>query len=119
MSVPLLVLGLADLAVVVALGVWVRGRYRLALTTVAEKREGLLFFYRAELAALLSSGPSREVLLSWIHYLSLHLLVPLLGLGFYLRSDANFLVVILGGFLSLKLVQRVFPGTRLAEPSQV
>ena len=115
MSIPLLALGIVNLTVTVGLGLIIRKRYRLALTTVTEKRAGPLHYYRIALSGVGQKSSGRDGLLCAVHYGSLHALVPLLGLGLYLRSDANFLVVILGGFVSLKLVQKVFPGTRVHE----
>jgi hypothetical protein len=47
--------------------------------------------------------------------MSLHLLVPLVGLAFFLRSDVNFLVVIIAMVVSMQLYQRVYPGSSRRE----
>lgn len=116
MHFPLLFLGGLDLIVVLALGLWIQHRYKLALTSVAEKRAGLLHYYRGRLVALVDERRlTTEGGLTALHYMALHLAIPLVGLGLYLRTDANFLFVLLGGFFSMKLVQRVYPGTRMDE----
>ena len=118
MSIPLLALGIVNLLITVGVGVAIRRRYSLALTSVDEKRAGLLHYYRIALSGLVHKTSAPDGGLCALHYLSVHLLVPLLGLGLYLRTDANFLVVILAGFVSLKLVQKVYPGTRVLDGSE-
>lgn len=110
MSVPLLIAAFLNLSVMFGMSLQIRTRYRSSLTSVEEKSAGMLYFYRNALFALFRGNLSPAGLQALAHYLSLHLLVPLLGLGFLLRSDGNFVVIVLAMFASMQLYQRVFPG---------
>lgn len=100
---------------IVYLTVQIRKAYILSLTSVEEKSAGILHFYRRNLEALLDGDRSRLTLSCWGHYVSLHLFPLLAGLAFYLRTDANFLVVILTILWNMQLMQRVFPGPEPAD----
>ena len=63
--------------------------------------------YRGSLRAFLSGSLDRVSIAAFINYVGLHLVVPLLGLGLFLRSDGNFLVVLVSIVWSLQLVQRL------------
>ena len=115
MSISLLTAALIDVALVAFLTTRIRTRYRSSLTSVEEKSAGALFYYRNVLFSFFQGNMSSPVLESVVHYMSLHLLVPLVGLGFFLRSDGNFLVVICAMIASMQLYQRVFPGSSRRE----
>ncbi|MCB1325541.1 MAG: hypothetical protein H7A21_15445 [Spirochaetales bacterium] len=68
---------------------------------------GTLAAYRGSLRSFLSGSPDRVSIAAFVNYVGLHLVVPLLGLGLFLRSDGNFLVVLVSIVWSLQLVQRL------------
>ncbi len=107
MSLPLLVAALLDLLYLILLP------FFLQKDEARASDEGGLASYRGCISSLWERGGRRGVL-CFLHYLGLHLFVPLLGLGFFLRSDINFLVVILSMVLSLQILQRVYPGVLLS-----
>jgi len=109
-SVPLLVCSIAIAAVCIGLAWFVRQNYVRSLTSVAEKSAGLIHFYRAALRELLEGKANALAVVSGIHYITLHLLPLFFGLSLYLRTDANFLVVIVSIIWSMQLFQRLFPG---------
>lgn len=109
-SPVLLVLALLSAGALVYLTLQIRRAYLESLTSVKEKSAGLLHFYRRMLESLLDGDRSRLAVYCWVHYVSLHLFPLFCGLAFYLRSDANFLVVILTILWNMQLMQRIFPG---------
>ncbi len=115
MSSPLLIIASLNLALLAGLSLQIRSRYRSSLTSVEEKSAGILFFYRNLLFSVFRGNLAFPGIQCLLHYFSLHLLVPLLGLGVFLRTDANFLVVVLAMIASMQLYQRVFPGPRRVE----
>ena len=115
MILPLLTGALVATAVIAVLFLWIRSQYRLALTSVEEKHAGMLFYYRYYLSALFRGQPTREGIACLILYIALHLFVPLAGFGLFLKSDANFLVMLASLLWSYELVQRVFPGSSNSE----
>ena len=120
MSIPLLTGALIDGILVTVLGLWIRSRYRLALTSVEEKSAGLLFYYRNGISMLFHRRFSLESFSCFIQYAALHLLV--LGLGFavltfLVKGPVGYFAGILSGWLRshpgvLKWVDRV-SGTML------
>ncbi len=110
MSLPLFIAAIADAVIVVALHAYLGRLYRNALTSIEEKNAGFWFYYREAMRRVLSGRPGSGEWLICVHYIALHLLVPLLGFGLFLRTDGNFIVVILTVFWSVQLVQRLFPG---------
>lgn len=93
-----------------------------------EEKVGASFFYRhGKLSAFwkayayelsrLSLRPFLKLsFLCLAFYLCLHLLFPLWGFAFFLRSDGNFLVIIGSVFISLQLHHRLF--SSIEEDSQ-
>jgi hypothetical protein len=69
-----------------------------------------LSLYRADIAGFLQGIERVRTGESFFHYILLHLIVPFAGFAFLLRSDLNFLVVILSILWSLQLSQRIYPG---------
>lgn len=114
-SPVLLVLALISLAAAVYFTLQIRKAYLESLTSVDEKSAGVLHFYRRRLDLLLDGDRSQIVIFCWVHYVSLHLLPLFAGLAFYLRTDANFLVVILSIVWTMQLLQRIFPGPEPAD----
>lgn len=66
--------------------------------------------YRDLLGSLFRAQFTLPVVFAWVHYTLIHLLVPVVGLGLFLRTDGNFLVVFVGFVISFQLIQRVYPG---------
>jgi len=112
MSYPLLTAAAVTGLLIVLLWVRLRGLYR---SESSPEREKFTEFYRRNINRLLEKGFSSAALLGLVHYLCLHLFPPLIGFGFLLRTDANFLVVMASIFWSLKLV-KLYPG--LDEPGK-
>lgn len=110
LSEHILVVGIIDLLVVAGLYWIIRAQYQESLTSVEEKSAGPLHFYRARVAGVLAGQADKENLIAFFHYIAMHLLVPLLGLGLFLRSDWNFLALVLGLIVSYQLLHRVYPG---------
>ncbi|MBI3394218.1 MAG: hypothetical protein HY042_00105 [Spirochaetia bacterium] len=96
-------------AVAVLLAVFLRRTYQGALTSVEEKNAGLIAYYRQRVVDIFQRRLSLVSILAGLHFLSLHLLVPLWGFAIFLRSDGNFLVIVLSIIASIQLVQRLFP----------
>ncbi len=115
LSIPLLVFTVLCLGACFYLSVVIRQAYVHSLTSVEEKSAGIIHFYRARLRVLLSGAPDRMSILCGLHYLTVHLIPLVAGLSFYLKTDANFLVVILSIVWNMQLFQRVFPGDSDAE----
>jgi len=65
--------------------------------------------YRSELSLFFSGKFHKNGMIFVFHYLLLHLIVPLSGFGFFLRSDLNFLVFIGSVYWSMQLVQKLYP----------
>ena len=110
MSIPILLAALALLILVAGLSFYLERRYRTSLTSVEEKSAGWCFYYRGLISGLFSGDVGRDSLLALLHYVACHLLTPVAGLGIALRTDGNFLVVILSVLISMQLVQRLYPG---------
>lgn len=90
---------------------WVlRQNYVRSLTSVEEKSAGIIFFYRNAIRGLFEGQPQRLSVLAALHYATLHLIPLFTGLSFYLKTDANFLIVIGSIVWSMQLFQRLFPG---------
>lgn len=68
-----------------------------------------LLRYRECLASLMQDGGLRSVA-CWIHYILLHTFPLVFGLAFLLRSDINFLPVLLTILISMQFLQRIYPG---------
>ncbi|MEQ8351204.1 MAG: hypothetical protein RH862_06955 [Leptospiraceae bacterium] len=89
----------------------IQTHYRWSLTSVQEKSAGLIHFYRSHIHRVFRDGDlSRIPLECTIHYFLMHLLVPLIFFGFFLRSDINFLGVAAGILTSLQLLKHIYPG---------
>lgn len=110
MSIPLIVVAAFLLVLVGGLSFHLDRRFRVSLTSVEEKSAGFLFYYRSLLGSVFSADAGREHWLALIHYVALHILIPVGGLGFWLRTDGNFLVVIFSLLWSIQLLQRLYPG---------
>ena len=111
MSIPLIIVAASLLALICALSLYIKHRFETSLTSVEEKSAGLLFYYRSLLSSIFTTDAGLLNWLALVHYVALHLLIPVGGLGFWLRTDGNFLIVILSLFLSVQLAQRLYPGT--------
>jgi hypothetical protein len=70
----------------------------------------ILPFYREILHSAFSGVEKSGRYEGFLHLISIHLLAPLTGLAFFLRTDVNFLVFILSILWSMQLYQRLFPG---------
>lgn len=92
-----------------------RQNYVRSLTSVQEKSAGILFFYRNAIRGLFEGKPERLSVLAASHYVTLHLIPLFTGLTFYLKTDANFLIVIGSIVWSMQLFQRLFPGEESQE----
>ncbi|MCR9141347.1 MAG: hypothetical protein NXI24_03785 [bacterium] len=110
MSIPLIVVAAILLVLVAGLSFYLDRRFRVSLTSVEEKSAGLAFYYRSLLNSVFSADAGLENWLALAHYVALHLLIPVTGLGIWLRTDGNFLVVIGSLLWSIQLVQRLYPG---------
>lgn len=110
MSPALLIIGVILMIALVYLTFRIRKEYRLALTTVEEKSAGILFFYHSRVHEVVRGQFAKLSVECFLHYLSLHAVVPLIGFGFFLRTDANFIVLILSVIFSAQLIQKVYPG---------
>ena len=73
-------------------------------------KEGILNGYRERLKAFFQEGDFTGNMEAGFHYILVHLLVPVIGFSFFLRSDGNFLVFIASAVWSIQLIQRLFPG---------
>ncbi len=114
-SISFLVLAILGLAACVYLTIVLRQTYVHSLTSVDEKSAGIVHFYKGLLRKLVSGQADRLSVFAGIHYTLVHLLPLFCGLSFYLKTDANFLVVILSIVWSMQLFQRLFPGDTDAE----
>ena len=112
MSVPLLIGAAVDLLILLVLTVLVRNGFRNSLSSIEEKSAGFWFYYRSGVHQFLR-GETR-FLPTFLHYVALHLVVPLWGLALFWRTDINFLAIIAGLLWSLQLLQRLYPGPGLA-----
>jgi hypothetical protein len=110
MSIPLIVVAAFLLVLVGGLSFYLDRRFRVSLTSVEEKSAGFLFYYRSLVGSVFSADAGPENWLALAHYVALHLLIPLGGLGLWLRTDGNFLVVICSLLWSIQLIQRLYPG---------
>ncbi len=110
MSAPLILVAAVLLILVVGLSFYLERRFRVSLTSIEEKSAGLLFYYRSLVGNVFTRDAGRENWLALVHYVALHLLIPIGGLGFWLRTDGNFLVVIVSLLWTIQLVQRLYPG---------
>ncbi len=110
LSLTLIIAGILDIIVLVVLSWTIRKRYTASLTSVEEKSAGILFFYRSAIMRTISSGFAPDSLESLGHYIAVHLFLPILGLGIFLKTDANFLIVVLSLIWSMQLFQRAVPG---------
>lgn len=89
----------------------IRTYYRWSLTSVQEKSAGIIQFYRNRIAGIFRGADLGRISVEClIHYVLLHLIVPLIFFGFFLRTDVNFLGVVLGIISSVQLLKQVFPG---------
>ncbi|MCB1321720.1 MAG: hypothetical protein KDK34_15800, partial [Leptospiraceae bacterium] len=107
MSLPFLIAAILNTVLATGLTVYLRARYRSALTSVVEKSAGPVYFYQQTLARFLKGDWQPVGALIFFHYISLHGLVPLWGFGLFLHADINFLVVILWIICALQLIQRL------------
>ena len=110
MSIPLLIGALIIIILTVVLYVRIESRFRNALTSIEEKTAGKLMYYRNTIRTLLSGNIDADGLLCFSFYVLLHLSFPLLGFALLLRTDLNFLVVLLSLIWSYQLFHRLFPG---------
>lgn len=105
MSVVLLICAGLDVLLFAGLTVLIQNQSK------TEEESSLLETYWDALDGFFNSQRDRFNGLCVLHYLALHAVVPLLGLGVFLRTDANFLIVI-GSFVwSMQLLQRLYPGS--------
>ncbi len=110
MSYAFLTASIIDGVALAILYILVRSRYEQALTSVEEKSAGRLYHFRNSISRLLRGKFNPDGLYCFLLYVCLHLIVPFLGLGLFLKTDANFLVVVVSLFWSAQLIQRLFPG---------
>ena len=113
MFVPFIAVAVGLLILIVALSVYLERGFRVSLTSVEEKSAGLLFYYRSLLNGVLGPDTGLANWLAALHYVALHLLIPVLGLGLFLRTDGNFFVLIVALIWSIQLLQRLYPGPLL------
>jgi hypothetical protein len=104
MSITLLILSIIVILVMAILTLQIRS---------ARKRENsslpFLDFYSENLHLFFTGKIVVQGVICFVHYLILHLVVPLVGLGLLLRTDLNFLVIFAAIFTSMQIVQRVYP----------
>ena len=110
MSPILLVLGIVNALAVAVLSFRIRNKYVHSLTSVDEKSAGIIYFYRATIGRIFARPVAIDAAECALHYILLHTLWPLLGLGLFLKTDGNFLVIILSLIWTMQLIQRVYPG---------
>lgn len=66
-------------------------------------------YYRGHLRNFFQFHFSLNPLLAFLNLASLHLLIPLMGLAFLLKSDFNFMAVLIGIIVSMQITQRLYP----------
>lgn len=102
MSFQILILAIID-AIIFGLGL-------IFIFRGNEEKKSNLEHYSTCIHELFQRNPGLINLFCAFHYLSLHLLFPLWGLAFLLKSDINFLVILVGILLSMQFTQRIYPG---------
>ena len=106
-----LIISAVVLSLLAYLSYQIRTHYRWSLTSVQEKSAGLIHFYRIHINRVFKEGDLGRIPLECsIHYALMHLVVPLVFFGFFLRSDINFLGVVAGIVTSLQLLKHIYPG---------
>lgn len=111
MSSVALILFIVNLCLVVGGMIWIKAWFQLSLTSVEEKQDGVVGFYKFRLFEFFKlQSFSKENLVCGIHYILLHLLTPLLLSSFLLHTDANFFVAVGAILTTSQLLVRVFPG---------
>jgi hypothetical protein len=65
--------------------------------------------YRSNLSQAFKFQWDSSSAVSLLNFLSLHLLIPVTGLAFLLKTDLNFLAVLAGILISMQISQRVYP----------
>jgi len=98
----------------IVLGMRVRGRLLLKKTDTQTSYHSILSEYREMVDSFFKEKDARSVE-AFSHYVITHLLIPFCGFAFFLRTDANFLVVIVAIVWSLQLLQRIYPGVEAEE----
>ncbi|MCB1170458.1 MAG: hypothetical protein KDK25_09005 [Leptospiraceae bacterium] len=92
----------------------IRSYYRWSLTTVQEKSAGLIHFYRSRIGGVFRGEEMGRISIECLaHYILMHCIVPLLYFGFFLRTDINFLGIVIGVAFSLQLLKQVYPGPQV------
>jgi len=109
-SLTLLVISIFNATIALFLSYKLKDLYSASLTSVKEKSEGFLFFYRSRIDDFFRGTFNFENSIVSAHYLSVNLFPLFFGLSFFLRSDYNFLVVVISLIWTMQLYQRVYPG---------
>ena len=104
-SLTIWILALANLAIFLTLTLTMRKR----LVNRASESQTLLGIYRNCLNRFFEGDFALSGWICFFHMVSTHLLLPLLGMALLLRTDANFLVVVVSVVVSMQIYQRVFP----------
>ncbi len=117
MSPPFAVFAALDVIVVIGFAVWLKRTFDSSLPSVEEKNRGMISFYRDHIGRALRLDINQTSVFSFLHYVALHLFIPFVGLGLFLHSDANFLVIIGAVLASMQLFQRVYPARPEGIPS--
>lgn len=114
-SESLLVLAIIDIIIVSVCSFIFIQTFKKSLTSVSEKSEGPIYFYQNSIRNLFAMDFSKINIVSFIHLVTMHLAVPLLGLGLLLYSDWNFIALVLGIIWSYQITNRFFPGYQQEE----
>ncbi|MDH5657356.1 MAG: hypothetical protein OEZ34_15700 [Spirochaetia bacterium] len=71
-----------------------------------------LLYHRSRVRSIFDESTKSASYENLMCLISLHLFVPFTGFAFFLKSDANFLVLIVSVLWSIQLFQRLYPGIR-------
>lgn len=104
MSIPLFFISIIVILLLVFLTFQIRSIHRKENSSTP-----LLDFYSEQLHLFFTGKIVIKGGICFVHYVLLHLVVPLVGLGFLLRTDLNFLAIFAAIFTSMQIVQRVYP----------
>lgn len=110
MSVPLLIISLIFLISIPVLTLRIGNFYHLRLSAGHLQEKDRLHFFQDSIRNMGKGSENPAGVYCLLLYLALHVVVPLIGLGLFLKNDWNFLVVIVSIIWSMQLLQRVYPG---------
>ncbi len=105
MSAILIVLSFANLLLLLLLSLRIRSYYRSV-----DRDVNIIEYYGDTIQRIWQGKIGMEEMICFVHYIVMHLVVPLIGLGFTLRTDINFLAILAAIFASMQIIQRIYPG---------